>query len=62
MESFRTEGCKSGIRWMARDLKPSVFGQAVILFQEGRSVRQVIPRRSGPPAALSASFSDLAIP
>jgi putative DNA primase/helicase len=39
--SFKTEGGKSAIRWMARDLKPSVFEQAAILFQEGRSVRQV---------------------
>ena len=41
VESFRTEGGKSGIRWMARDLKPSLFEQATTLFQEGRSVRQV---------------------
>jgi len=41
VESFKTEGGKSAIRWMARDLKPSVFEQAATLFQEGRSVRQV---------------------
>ena len=29
------------IRWLARDLKPSIFEQAAALFQEGRSVRQV---------------------
>jgi hypothetical protein len=41
VESFKTEGGKSAIRWMARDLKPSVFEQAATLFQEGRSVRRV---------------------
>ena len=41
VELFTTEGGKSAIRWMARDLKPSIFEQAALLFQEGRSVRQV---------------------
>jgi putative DNA primase/helicase len=41
LEPFTTEGGKSAIRWLARDLKPSVFEQAAALFQEGRSVRQV---------------------
>ena len=41
VEPFTTEGGKSAIRWLARDLKPSVFEQAAVLFQEGRSVRQV---------------------
>jgi hypothetical protein len=41
VEPFTTEGDKSAIRWVARHLKPSVFEQAVILFQEGKSVRQV---------------------
>ena len=36
-----TEAGNAAIRWMARDLKPSVFEQAAALFQEGRSVRQV---------------------
>jgi putative DNA primase/helicase len=41
VEPFTTEGGKSAIRWMALDLKPSIFEQAAALFQEGRSVRQV---------------------
>ena len=41
VEPFTTEGGKSAIRWLARDLKPSIFEQAAALFQEGRSVRQV---------------------
>jgi putative DNA primase/helicase len=41
VESFTTEAGKSAIRWMARDLKPSVFEQAAVLFQEGKTVRQV---------------------
>jgi putative DNA primase/helicase len=41
VESFTTEGGQSAIRWVARDLKPSVFEQALALFQEGRTVRQV---------------------
>jgi hypothetical protein len=39
--SFKTEGGQSAIRWTAGDLKPSVFEQAAILFQQGRTVRQV---------------------
>ncbi len=41
VEPFTTETGKSGVRGVARDLKPSVFEQAAILFQEGKSVRQV---------------------
>jgi putative DNA primase/helicase len=41
VEPFTTEGGKSAIRWVARDLKPSTFEQAAILFQEGKSVREV---------------------
>jgi putative DNA primase/helicase len=41
VESITTEGGKSAIRWTASDLKPSIFEQAAILFQEGKSVRQV---------------------
>jgi putative DNA primase/helicase len=41
IEPFTTEGGQSAIRWVARDLKPSVFEQAFALFQEGRTVRQV---------------------
>jgi putative DNA primase/helicase len=41
VEPFTTEGGKSGIRWTARDLEPSIFQQAVLLFQEGISVRNV---------------------
>jgi putative DNA primase/helicase len=41
VESFTTEAGKAAIRWVARDLKPSVFEQAAVLFQEGKSVRQV---------------------
>ena len=41
VEPFTAEGGKSAIRWLARDLKPSIFEQAAALFQEGRSVRQV---------------------
>jgi hypothetical protein len=41
VEPFTTEGSRSAIRWLARDLKPSIFEQAAALFQEGRSVRQV---------------------
>jgi putative DNA primase/helicase len=40
VESLTTER-GSTIRWLARDLKPSVFEQAAALFQEGKSVRQV---------------------
>jgi putative DNA primase/helicase len=39
--SFKTEGGQSAIRWTAGDLKPSVFEQAAILFQQGKTVRQV---------------------
>ena len=38
VEPFTTEGSRSAIRWLARDLKPSIFEQAAALF---RSVRQV---------------------
>jgi putative DNA primase/helicase len=41
VEPFTAEGGKSAIRWLARDLKPSIFEQATALFQGGRSVRQV---------------------
>jgi hypothetical protein len=41
VEPSTTEGGKSAVGWVARDLKPSVFKQAAILFQEGKSVRQV---------------------
>jgi putative DNA primase/helicase len=41
VEPFTTEGGKSGVRWVARDLKPSIFEQAAALFREGRTVRQV---------------------
>ena len=41
MGPFKTETGKAAIRWAARDLKPSVFEQAMALFQEGRTVRQV---------------------
>jgi len=41
VESLTTERGKCAIRWLARDLKPSVFEQAAALFQEGKSVRQV---------------------
>jgi putative DNA primase/helicase len=41
VEPFTTEGGKCAIRWTARDLRPSIFEQAAILFQEGKSVRQV---------------------
>jgi putative DNA primase/helicase len=41
VEPFTTEGGKAAIRWTARDLKPSIFEQAAILFQQGKSVRQV---------------------
>jgi putative DNA primase/helicase len=41
VESFTTEMGKAAILWTARDLKPSIFEQAAILFQEGKSVRQV---------------------
>jgi putative DNA primase/helicase len=41
VEPFTTEAGKSAIRWMARDLKPSVFEQATTLFRKGRTVRQV---------------------
>ncbi len=41
VEPFTTKGGKSGVRWAARDLKPSVFEQAAILFREGSTVRQV---------------------
>lgn len=51
VELFRTEGGKSGIRWMARDLKPSLFEQATTLFQEGRSVNKPAGHRPYPKAA-----------
>jgi putative DNA primase/helicase len=38
---FTAEGGKPAIRWTARDLKPSVFEQALALFQKGKTVRQV---------------------
>jgi putative DNA primase/helicase len=41
VEPFTTEGGQSAIGWTARDLNPSVFEQALVLFQEGRTVRQV---------------------
>jgi putative DNA primase/helicase len=41
VEPFTTETGEAAIRWMAHDLKPSVFEQAAALFQAGRSVRQV---------------------
>jgi putative DNA primase/helicase len=41
VESLTTERSKCAIRWLARDLKPSVFEQAAALFQEGKSVRRV---------------------
>jgi putative DNA primase/helicase len=41
VEAFTTEGGAAAVRWVARDLKPSVYEQAAVLFQEGRTVRQV---------------------
>jgi hypothetical protein len=41
VEAFTTETGQAAIRWTARDLNPSVFEQAAILFEEGRTVRQV---------------------
>jgi hypothetical protein len=40
VEPFVTETGRPGIRWLARDLKPSIFEQAAELFAvEGRSGR-----------------------
>jgi putative DNA primase/helicase len=41
VEAVTKEGAVPAIRWTARDLQPSVFEQATLLFREGRSVRQV---------------------
>lgn len=40
LETVLTDGGE-GVRWSARDLRPPLFKQAVELFREGRSVRQV---------------------
>ena len=41
VEPLASESGKPGIRWVARDLKPPIFNQAVELFASGRTVRQV---------------------
>ena len=41
VEPLASETGKPGIRWVARDLKPPLFNQAVELFASGRTVRQV---------------------
>jgi putative DNA primase/helicase len=41
VESFVAESGKTGIRWLARDLKPPILHQAAGLFADGVTVRQV---------------------
>jgi putative DNA primase/helicase len=41
VEPFTTEIGEAAVRWTARDLKPSVYQQATLLFQDGRTIRQV---------------------
>jgi putative DNA primase/helicase len=41
VESCVAETGKPGVRWLARDLKPSMYAQAAELFAEGKTVREV---------------------